>query len=106
MKKIKVYNIIFIQDHNSLDHFCSDLGVEGISDLSDEQIFDHLLNWDMGLEHCASNVYNEDQLNTEFLGYQFAPVGQVISDDQTEGYLLSRNDNLGYIGLSYYKTLK
>jgi hypothetical protein len=51
------------------------------------------------LSHYDSNVYSADDLDTEFLGYKW--------DDskEDEGYLLSRNDNLNYIGLSYFKTV-
>lgn len=101
MEKIKVYNIVFLQNQDSIDQMINDLGVTCLSDLDDTDVFNYLEQWHQDdLSHYDSNIYSVDDLDTEFLGYRW--------DDskENEGYLLSRNDNLNYVGLSYFKTIE
>ena len=85
MSKIKVSNIISFQ---SIESFEEATGLV-YNELSDNELFNILSQWDNCENDC--HEYNEDDLNTNFLGY-------IIN----ENYLLARYERGLVIGLNYF----
>lgn len=100
MRKVTVYSIVFLQTQDDLQAMCQYLLAESLSDVSDEDLIEYLSDWEQGpMSQYSSHQYDADQIDTEFLGYR-------IDKRRTKsGYLLSRNENLGYVGLSYFETV-
>lgn len=97
--KAKVYSIVFMQSEDDLTQMASDLGVESWGDLDDNQIIEYLSQWDNGIEHCDSNLYDAEKIDSELLGYR------VDRRKTKSGYLFSRNYRMNYCGLSYFERI-
>ena len=103
---MKVYNIVFLDRDCNVHQMHKDLNrslprserCQHICDFSDKQIVDCLMQWHMeshlDFYDCSEQSYAD--LDSNFLGYR------IDQTDDAEGYLLSRNDGLGYYGLSYF----
>jgi hypothetical protein len=85
MNKIKVENIVAFQ---SIEEFEEATGAE-YSGLSDQELFEILAQWHFPGEH-ESNFFNEEDINTPFLGRLYK-----------NEYLLSRYEHGLVIGLSF-----
>jgi hypothetical protein len=108
--KVKVYDIVFLQREDEIQHMKQDLHTDE-PDMN--EIIEYLMEWDTvggDLDSYDSNIYDYDDLNTEFLGYcivkkrgkwEYCKASELPS----EGYLYSKKDSLGYYGLSYFKVL-
>ena len=97
-RQVEIHNIVFMQNDFDIDILCQDLGVEDIGDLDDETIVEYLMQWHYPGEHDV-NLYSAKQIDTEFLGYR------IDRTNDREGYLFSRNDGLGYVGLSWFEVV-
>lgn len=96
MKKIRLENIVFLQG-DDYTQMCDDIDPDydpmGIMAawIDESKLIDYLLQWWYPSEHME-NVYNAEDINTEFLGYER------MIDGNT--FLLSLNESIGYAGLS------
>jgi hypothetical protein len=98
MNKVHLENIVFCQgdDYNTL---CQDLDPDYdpldvyAADFTENQLIEYLLQWWYPGEHSI-NIYNAEDINTEFLGYE------VNIDNCDDIFLLSHNSTIGYAGLS------
>lgn len=101
MDDIKVYTIVFIQSEDQLRDIAKELNVESIFDLDDKTIIKYLMQWhhDDVLQYDCS-IFSSEDLDTEFLGYR------IDKRKKHDGYLLSSNYNLNYIGLSWFEKIK
>ena len=99
--KIKVYNIVFMQSYDDIEQLLNDLNIESLEDIDDNDLVNYLKQWEgSSISEHDSNIYSDDDLDTEFLGYCHN-----CDSDDNEGYLLSVNNSLNYCGLSYFKRI-
>jgi hypothetical protein len=109
--QIRVYSIVFMQNDSDIEAMINEIYPKdereedndyelSLSDLDDEQIINHLMQWESGnIEEHSSAIHSRENLDGKFLGYR------VDKSKENEGYLFSRNDDLGYVGLSYFKVI-
>jgi hypothetical protein len=104
--EIIVYNLVFTQRDTDLHEAHKQINkslpkakrYRYYKDISDSDLIDYLMQWHMDDLSCYdSNTYNFDDIDSKFLGYR------IDRRKTKEGYLFSRNDNLGYIGLSFFR---
>lgn len=108
--KVKVATIVFITG-DEFNEIADEFGVESIDDVNDDAMAIYLLNWYYGDDELDFNKYDASDINTPFLGYACnidEDEGlEYWSDDEAvahkKGYLFSRNDSMGYVGLSRFK---
>ena len=94
--RVEIENIVSCQgdDYNQLcEELDSDYDINGsiAAWINDDQLFEYLMQWYYPNEH-DTNIYNADDINTPFLGYEYKYQDMI--------FLLSHNSRIGYAALS------